>query len=70
MTDLTEQDRQLFHKEVESTNVDKTGKKSSVFSIAKVFAYMGIGLLITALVAFGVELEVAQKLVLQYDYFK
>ena len=54
MTDLTEQDRQLFHKEVESTNVDKTGKKSSVFSIAKVFAYMGIGLLITALVAFGV----------------
>lgn len=56
MIDITETDRQAFHDDVSPVKHEKVGKisSSSALSITKVFLYMAIGLLITAVVAFGV----------------
>ena len=57
MVDITERDRDAFHTHSQPRHVEE--KKSSsgsgtVLSIAKVFLYMFLGLLITTVVAFGV----------------
>ncbi|MCR4911604.1 MAG: Bax inhibitor-1 family protein [Bacilli bacterium] len=60
MVEISEEDRQLFHEGVAYSSPkgevkEKKEKKSSTaFSIAKVFGYMAVALLITTAVAFGV----------------
>ena len=58
MVDITERDRDAFHTQSKPRHVEEERKSSSgsgtVLSIAKVFLYMFLGLLITTLVAFGV----------------
>ena len=58
MVDITDRDRDAFHDHAqpryEGNNVKTTGDSNTVLSIAKVFLFMFAGLLITALVAFGV----------------
>ena len=59
MVDITDRDRDAFHQTAPRSQEEERGIKQSstgntVLSIAKVFLYMFAGLLITALVAFGV----------------
>ena len=58
MVDITDRDRDAFHDHAqpryEDNKVKTTGGSNTVLSIAKVFLFMFAGLLITAIVAFGV----------------
>ena len=59
MVDITDRDRQAFHQNApvsqeEERKIKQSSTGGTVLSIAKVFLYMFAGLLITALVAFGV----------------
>ncbi len=68
MADITDRDREAFHNGPNSYQSNQTQVKntsSTTFSIAKVFLYMFIGLLITALVAFGVGALVYYQVVVE-----
>lgn len=66
MVDISEQDREYFHTEIQQPN--KIDKQASTFvSIAKVFGVVSIGLLISAIVAFGVGALVFYYFALPYQ---
>ncbi|MCR4911115.1 MAG: Bax inhibitor-1 family protein [Bacilli bacterium] len=52
--DISDRDRDAFHPEYQQTKVVNGDTSGTTLSIAKVFLFMFIGLLITAVVAFGV----------------
>lgn len=70
MVDISDQDRDAFHPEYQHTQNPNTNTQttSTALNIGKVFLYMFAGLLITALVAFGVGAIVAYGIGINGDY--
>lgn len=62
MVDISDRDRDAFHPEYQQSTVEQSQTSGTVLNIGKVFLYMFIGLLITAVMAFGVGAIVAYSI--------